>query len=182
MKNILPTFLFGIFLYSCSSAKIGGYKTKYFNENNVEISKSEFKRSRLKNKFLEIEGDSVNHKKLTIREKRDKINNRKALEKLLEKELNHELESNKPIVIIYRPGKDPCNSSGTTDQGWIQNWFGQLEEGLKQIAKVKPIYIYKNMRALLIGRKILKELLKVYFSNIIILALVLSLFPKMENV
>ena len=76
--------------------------------------------------------------------KRGKINNRKALELLFEKELNQELDSNKPIVIIYYPGKDPCNSSGTVDKESIQSWYEQLEDGLNKIAQVKPIYIYKE--------------------------------------
>lgn len=148
MNNILLALLFGVFICSCSSTKIGDNKIKYFNENNIEISKSKFKQSRSNNKFLEITGDSNNHKKLIIRENRGRINNRKALQQLLEKELNHVLDSDKPIVIIYHPGKDSCNSSGTADQDWIRNWFGQLEEGLNQVAKVKPIYIYKDNEGL----------------------------------
>ena len=148
MRKILLTLIFGIIIYSCSSSKIGNNKTKYFDENNKEISKSKFNRIRSTNKLLDIPGDSVNHKKLTLREKRGKINDRKALELLLEKELNQELDSNKPIVIIYYPGKDPCNSSGTTNKEWIQSWYGQLEEGLNQVAQVKPIYIYKENNGL----------------------------------
>ena len=144
MKKILLTLIFGIVIYACSSTKIGNDKTKYFDENNVEINKSKFNRIRSTNKLLDIPGDSVNHKKLTLREKRGKINNRKALELLFEKELNQELDSNKPIVIIYYPGKDPCNSSGTVDKESIQSWYEQLEDGLNKIAQVKPIYIYKE--------------------------------------
>mgnify|MGYP000510074158 CR=1 FL=1 len=48
-------------------------RTKYFDENNLEISQSKFNRIRSTNKLLDIPGDSVNHKKLTLREKRGKI-------------------------------------------------------------------------------------------------------------
>lgn len=93
---------------------------------------------------MDIPGDSVNHKKLTLREKRGKINDRKSLELLLEKATDRELDSDKPIVIIYYPGKDRCNSSGTTNTEWIKSWYGQLEDGLNQVAEVKPLYIFKD--------------------------------------
>ncbi|MBB4119256.1 hypothetical protein GGR32_001552 [Mesonia hippocampi] len=144
MKKILLTFIIGILILSCSATKTGKDKTKYFDENNVEISKSKFDRIRSTNKLLDIPGDSINHKKLTLREKRGKINDRKSLELLLEKSTNTELDSNKPIVIIYYPGKDPCNSSGTTKPEWIKSWYKQLEDGLNQIAEVKPLYIFKD--------------------------------------
>lgn len=144
MKKILLTFIIGILIYSCSATKTAKDKTRYFDENNVEISKSKFNRIRSTNKLLDIPGDSVNHKKLTLREKRGKINDRKSLELLLEKATNRELDSDKPIVIIYYPGKDRCNSSGTTNTEWIKSWYGQLEDGLNQVAQVKPLYIFKD--------------------------------------
>ena len=144
MKKILLTFIIGILICSCSATKTGKDKTRYFDENNVEITKSKFNRIRSTNKLLDIPGDSINHRKLTLREKRGKINDRKSLELLLEKATNLELDSNKPIVIIYYPGKDRCNSSGTTDTEWIKSWYGQLEDGLNQVAEVKPLYIFKD--------------------------------------
>ena len=144
MKKILLTFIIGILIYSCSATKTAKDKTRYFDENNVEISKSKFNRIRSTNKLLDITGDSVNHKKLTLREKRGKINDRKSLELLLEKATDRELDSDKPIVIIYYPGKDRCNSSGTTNTEWIKSWYGQLEDGLNQVAQVKPLYIFKD--------------------------------------
>ncbi len=144
MKKILLISIFGIIIHSCSSTKIQNDKSKYFDENNIEISKSTFNRISSTNKLLEIPGDSSNHKKLTLREKRGRITNRPLLESRLEKEINQKLDSSKPIVIVYYPGKDYCNSTGTTNQEWIKNWYGQLEDGLNQVAQVKPIYIYKD--------------------------------------
>ena len=147
MKKVLLIFIIGILFCSCSATKTAG-KTKYFDENNIEISKSRFNQIRSTNKLLDIPGDSVNHKKLTLREKRGKITNRALLESLLEKETNQELDSNKPIVIIYYPGKDRCNSSGSATKESRKVWFGQLEDGINQIAQTKPIYIYKNNNGL----------------------------------
>ena len=144
MKKNLLTLILGLLIFSCSSTKMGIEKTKYFDENNLEISKLKFIRNLSTNNLLEIQGDSVNHKKLVLREKRGQINNREILESMLENAIMQELDPNKPIVIIYYPGKDPCNSSGTTDKERIRNWYAQLEEGLLQVAQVKPVYIYKE--------------------------------------
>ena len=148
MRKILLALTFGILICSCSSSKVGNDTTKYFDENNLEINKSKFDRIRSTNKLLDIPGDSANHKKLILREKRGKITNRVLLEALLEKEINQEIDSTKPIVIIYYPGKDPCNSSTSTTKEAIQFWYGQLEDGITQIAKTKPIYIYKEKEGL----------------------------------
>ncbi|SHJ26245.1 hypothetical protein SAMN04488096_1251, partial [Mesonia phycicola] len=148
MKKILLTLIFATLICSCSSTKISKNNYKYFDENNSEISKSKFDRIRSTNKFLDIPGDSTNHKKLTLRENRGKITNRPTLELLLEKQSNREIDSTKPIIILYYPGKDPCNSSGTATKESLKNWFGQLEDGIEQIAETEPIYIYKDYEGL----------------------------------
>ena len=149
MKKILLISIIGILIFSCSTTKTGKEKIRYFNENNVEISKSEFNRIRSTNKLLDITGDSINHKKLILREKRGKLNDIKSFALLIEKATNIELNPNKPIVIIYYPGKDRCNSTGTnTSKLLIEHWYGELELGLNQIAEIKPIYIYKDYEGL----------------------------------
>ena len=148
MRKILLALTFGILICSCSSSKVGNDTTKYFDENNLEINKSKFDRIRSTNKLLDIPGDSANHKKLILREKRGKITNRPELESLLEKEINQEIDSAKPIVIFYYPGKDPCNSSTSATKEALQFWHLQLEEGINKIAKTKPIYIYKEKEGL----------------------------------
>lgn len=144
MKKILLTLFLGILLSSCSSTKTKSNTIKYFDENNVEISKSKFERISAKKEYLEIPGDSANHKKLIFREKRGEITNRTLLESLLEKEINQDLDPDKPIVIIYYPGKDSCNSSGAATKESREKWFSELEDGINEITQTKPIYIYKD--------------------------------------
>ncbi len=144
--------LFTVLICSCSTPKESRNilldqsqkKIRYFNEKNIEISEMEFSKIRSTNLFLDIPGDSSNHKKLIDREFRGTITNKSNLVSLLENELNQKIDGTKPIVIIYHPGNDPCNSSGSVDRRWIKNWFKQLEVELYQIAQIKPIYIYKN--------------------------------------
>lgn len=98
--------------------------------------------------MLDITGDSLHHKKLISREKYGKVNNRKRLVLNLEDATNLKLDTEKPIVIIFYPGKDACNTNGTADKLWLEKWYKKLEEGLLQVADVKPLYIYKNKEGL----------------------------------
>jgi len=149
MKKVLLTFIIGILIFSCSATKTGKEKTRYFDENNVEISKSEFNKSRTNRNLIRIQNDSLNTITLTKREVRGKINNKKELDDLLNRATNTNLDSTKPTVIIYYMGKDPYNSGGGfVDKQWMQNWKNDLENGLNQIAGVKPFYLYKDYNGL----------------------------------
>jgi len=148
MNRTLLILIFGILIQSCSSSKIENGKIRYFNENNSEITKSEFTHIHSTKKYLSITGDSLNHKKLILREKRGEVNNIQALRHLLEKATNSKYNNDKPIVIIYYPGKDACNSSGFNYEEMKMLWYRELELGLYQIAQIKPIYIYKNNEGL----------------------------------
>lgn len=142
MKNVIILIL-GIIFSTCYSQK----KTdsiKYFDENNKEISRTKFERIRSTNKLLEIPGDFKNHYKLISRKKNGKLENRALLETLLEKETNQEIDATKPMIIIFYPGKDPCNSSGSDNKEARKIWFRQLEGGINFIAQTRPIYIYKD--------------------------------------
>lgn len=147
MKKTIFISIIGILIYSCSSFKGSKQKTIYLDENNNKISKSKFDRI-WKPDSSYIYGDSLNFKKLALRERHGKISNRPWLEAILEKSTNQKLDPSKPIVIIYHPGKDPCNSNGVNTKERIRNWTGKLKKGLYQIAKIKPIYIYKDINGL----------------------------------
>lgn len=148
MKNILTTIILGFLIQSCSPSKTLNDKTRYFDENNIEIGKSKFDEIRATNKVLDIPGDSINHKKLTQRGQRGQIDNRAVLELALEQATQTSIDADKPIVIMYYPGKDPCNSSGSPTPESNKVWHDELEKGVYDMAKVKPIYIYKNNRGL----------------------------------
>lgn len=153
MKKNIITIIIGLIICACSVTKISNDETeddgiRYFDEKNVEISKSEFKKIRFKKGLIDIIGDSINHKKLTFREKHGEITSRALLEKLIEIQISQEIDSTKPIVIIYYPGKDPCNSSGSATKESRKLWFTTLEEGIYNIAQNKPIYIFKDNEGL----------------------------------
>lgn len=144
MTKILPTLFLSILICACSTGKIDTKTIRYFDENNLEISEAAFEKLRCTAEFIDIVGDSSHHKKLTFREKRGRVNDIKLLQSLIERNLNIALDDNKPLVIIYYPGKDRCNSGSSTDRQWLKNWHNGLAEGLQQQAQVQPIYIYKT--------------------------------------
>lgn len=121
---------------------------KYFNVDHKEISKNRFDKLRATHKFLDVPGDTIGHIKLVERVENGKIEHRKTLQAALEKELKMKLDADKPLVKVYYPGKDPCNSSGTNDKKRIKDWHDDLHQGLEEIAQVKPIYIYKKKEGL----------------------------------
>ena len=139
MKNLLRFICLFILIYSCSSSK----NHSYFDENNVEIDKRKYNKRKHSGELLGIKIDS-SKLKLTTREKRGILNNMPKFVETLEAGLNTTLDNNKPIVIIFYPGEDPCNSNGVTNK----ECYKQLEDGLQQVAKTKPLYIYKDAKGL----------------------------------
>ena len=99
--QLLLTLIIGILTYSCSSRKVENNKTKYFNENNTEISKSEFNKSRSNRSLIAVQNDSLSTKTITNREIRGKITNKELLDIQLNKILDTNIDNTKPIVIIY---------------------------------------------------------------------------------
>jgi len=145
MKNFL-LFTLSVCLFSCTSSKTSN--TRYFDQYNVEINRAKFNKSLSDNQFLDLPGDYENSRKLIPREKRGRINDRNQFEATLEANLGVELAAEKPIVVIYHPGKDDCNSSSNRSAAFIKTWYGELEDGLNQIADIDPLYIYKESSGL----------------------------------
>ena len=145
MPKIFTTILF--FALQCfvvySQESDDKKKLNYFDQYNKPISKAQYRRQFDRGIYLNS-GDSANSKKLTLRENRGQIKDAVALYSLLEKETTQKLNRAKPLVIIYHPGIDACNSSGTTDRSWISNTYTELEGRIEAIANVKPLYIFKE--------------------------------------
>jgi hypothetical protein len=79
--------------------------------------------------------------------------NRKYLDSLLSKSANRKIDSTKPLVILYYPGKDPCNSSGTATRRTKKSWYNKMEKGINKIKESNILYIYKNDNGLIDGFK-----------------------------
>lgn len=142
---VLYTFI----ICGCSSSsKVNDKNIRYFDDQYNEISRSKFNKIRSTNEFLDIPGDSIHHRKLIGREHQGKLNDYRKFIQSLEEKLKTSIDINKPIVLIYYPGVDACNSSSNISEEWIKNWYGQLEDGVKQIIDVEPLYICKTFEGL----------------------------------
>ena len=57
---------------------------------------------------------------------------------------NTSIDSNKPLVIIYYPGKDKCNSSGSSTRRSTKVWYNKMEKGINKIEPSNIVYVYKD--------------------------------------
>jgi len=141
------TILFASFSYS-QNKKLENKVIKYFDENYKQISETEFENRKSKKQLLSVEGDSTHHKILSPLGYQGTIENKEVLDSLLSSLINKKIDSLKTLVIIYYPGKDECNSSGTATYETRKIWFEELEKKLFKITQTKPIYIYKSKEGL----------------------------------
>ena len=146
VRILITTILIGSFLHS-QNKKVDN-NIKYFDENYNSISKTEFDNRKWKNRLLSIQGDSINHKVLSVRENQGVLQNRKYLNSILTSSTNKLIDSSKPLVIVYYPGKDPCNSSGTATRRTIRSWYKKMEKGINKIKESNIIYVYKTKEGL----------------------------------
>jgi hypothetical protein len=143
MKYVI-FFLVFFFFQSCSTKK---GTTIYFDDTS-QITKNNFNSLKKTRTYFEIQGDSINHRKIIFREQKGKIENRFEIVDLLKKDLDLNINVNEFIVIVYYPGKDACNSSGSSDENWIKNKFANLEQGVYALTNTKPIYLYQKNEGL----------------------------------
>lgn len=78
----------------------------------------------------------------------DLVENKVRLDSLLAIYSNKPVDSNKPIVVIYYPGKDSCNSSGASTRESTKEWFDKMEKGIDKITQANLFYIYKDSTGL----------------------------------
>ena len=152
MKKSLLIFVMTVLVSSFSFSqklKADNDSFKYFDENYNPITKQEYESRKFKNRLLSIQGDSVNHKILSVREKKGKLRNRKHLDSLLTLSTNKKIDSTKAIVIVYYPGKDPCNSSVIVTRRKMKRRYDKMEKEINKIKKSNVIYAYKEVEGLL---------------------------------
>jgi hypothetical protein len=137
---ILALLFSGIF-YTQNQSTFG---LKYFDENYQPISKSEFESRRSTRQFLNVQGDSIHHRMLSVREVHSVLENRSYLDSLLTVASSKTIDASKPLVIIFYPGKDFCNSSGIATRKERYRWFNQMEVGIRGIKTSNVLYIYKE--------------------------------------
>jgi hypothetical protein len=112
---IRSLFLFMLFLSfldsTAQSSPSSGSENndRYFDESNTEISKEKFIELRNSMEYLDVPGDSANHKRLVYRYVEGKILHVERVYQMIDSLAAHRINYNKAVVTIYYPGIDECN-------------------------------------------------------------------------
>ncbi len=120
-------------------------QTVYLDPDNRKISEQEFNKYKRAN-LLIVKNDSLNFTKVMFRDRRSEagsIENYTELKSSIESRTGAVIDDLKPVVVIYHPGPDKCNSSGTANTSDKIKWFKDLEKNTVRIAGVKAHYLYK---------------------------------------
>jgi hypothetical protein len=123
-------------------------QTKYYDKNDKEITEAEFINKSLALGAMELKvfNDSLGIAKIVSpRYENGNLDSHKFLG-LLNESLLLNLDVNKPTVIIYYPGKDPCNSNGSATT--MQDWYKDLMKKSNKITPTNFLFIYKSKEGL----------------------------------
>lgn len=117
---------------------------KYFNHAYFPISKTDYENRKSNGNFWTIPGGSTNHRILAYKGLEGIVNNKPELDSVLASATNRKINPTKPIIIMYYPGKDLCNSSGTATRKHFKKWYEKMEKRAHRIKESTIIYAYKN--------------------------------------
>ena len=134
------TFLL-IFLWRISLPRISSVLEKRESKINSDIQSA---------KKLHAEAEEI-HSKIELQLHKAHNQANELIKKTtyeLQNKSSEKLDDTKPVVIIYHPGKDACNSSGSATKETLKNWHKTLEDGVQQLKANAPIYLYKEKEAL----------------------------------
>src|SRR5690606_2781751 len=142
-----------LFLFCCMLLQYTMNAQTYYNVDNTEISQSAFQKLLLETNLYSVKKDSLKTYKLMNRNQRGEfgsLGDSENLFKELNEKLNLKLDSSKPLIIYYYPGKDPCNSSGVGAKKKEQlKWDKELDREVKKVADVNVLRIYKNKEGII---------------------------------
>lgn len=137
MKKLLALILI------IQSLSVFGQKI-FKDENDKIISEEIYNNRKLIQGEFKACNDSLQICKIIInRSEEGSVESEKILTDL-QNLLNIKLEKNQPTIITFHPGKDYCNSSGTSTATSQYLWHKEKEELLDKIKKSNFLYVYKN--------------------------------------
>ncbi len=140
MKKLLV--LFALIVQNTMNAQT------YYDADNNKIDKTTFDKLLAGKEYYHVENDSLKAFKLMYRNNRGErglLGDSENLFKELNEKLNLKLDSSKPLIIYYYPGKDPCNSGGmySVRREYLKS-SKQLDKKVKKVADVNVIRVYKS--------------------------------------
>lgn len=118
--------------------------TIHYDHHQIEVSKQKFNRLYRSKRKTHTYGDSATVRRLVTRATTGQLENRDGFLQHLAEGLGRPVPDDRPTVIIFYPGFDECNGTGTSDRYRIKQWHDELENGLQEIAGIQPLYLYKD--------------------------------------
>lgn len=138
MQRILVV---GLFLLSFHSL----FAQTFFNESGKRITQADYEDKILNGPYFGIPSGESGDMKLVHRMPVGLTDSKMIYEKL---GLQQEFQAGKPIIVIYYPGKDECNSTGSNDPAYLKNKHKSLLKYAEKHDAVPPLYFYKNPHGL----------------------------------
>ena len=139
------TILFVCFALSVKAQESSVDNNIYLDTNNNRITADEFVKIMDTQNVLVVDIDSLKtYKVVSKRLEKGKIDNFDEIASKLQSRTAMVIDKTKPLVVIYFPGKDRCNSSGSATKSSTRTYFNTLSRKVNRIARVKPIYIYRT--------------------------------------
>jgi len=124
----------------------------YYDVNNKVIDKETFDKLLSNPVYYRVDNDSLQASRILHKDERGEIGFLENVEEFyheLNEKLNLNLLTDKPLIIYYYPGKDPCNSGGMYISR--KEYFAsskKLAKKVKKIADVNVVRVYKNNEGL----------------------------------
>ncbi|WP_235296248.1 hypothetical protein [Portibacter marinus] len=150
MKSFLPLYLtlFSFFQIGFAQSPENKQEIKYFDPNYDPLTKEEFQYLLYNYPFLDVVGDSSHHMILVERKEGGIIKNMTLFDRILEEAVGQQFDASLPVVAIFYPGKDPCNSSGRATNRTMKKWYNEMERLIQKVHKANVIYVYADDKGL----------------------------------
>lgn len=140
---IMALFIMQVCLFS---VRLSAQKpAKYYDAAGKELSKAEFDYiERTQNYLGVIVDSSANAHQLVWREEWGIVPSVDSIYSKLETATGKSIDRNKYLVILYYPGKDRSNSSGSATPDDYARYDSELARNIQKIAPTQVIHIYKD--------------------------------------
>jgi hypothetical protein len=141
MKRFLILFLT---IQILAETSISFAQNSYRNEMGGTISREQYEKQILEGPYFGVPGKDTDEQVLVFRMPFGQIENPSSFYKALG--LNEVMKAGKPIVVIFYPGKDECNSTGLNEGNtkFYQKDHKWLQKNIVSKGGYGPTYLYRN--------------------------------------
>ncbi len=136
------TGLIGIIFFLSIPLKAQGY----FNELGKRITYADYEQKILSGPYFGVPGEKPGDQKLVHRMPTGLTNARMFYEKL---GMLSDFQAGRPLVVIFYPGKDECNSAeSTSDPKLLRTNHEAVLKYAKKFGTAPPVYLYQQAHGL----------------------------------